>query len=477
MPPPNEQRHNASRDLNSRRYNSAIDSCVLPAILAPQDALLLSVVHQLEQSERWPIEVLRHRQMAQLGALWAHAVREVPFYGARAAPASLAGGEKDLDAWARLPVLTRAELQKNAASLRARKLPVGHAHTGTAQTSGATGTPVTVPTTSVMRLMWLALGMRDHYWHGREESGLAVAIRIFDDKLKAGYPEGVAFRDWGAPISLLHTTGPAVGLSIHTDPAKQIEFLQRHQPDYLITFPSNAAALAEFSLAGRIDLPKLKEVQLVSEALDPHVRRQVETAWSVKVTDIYSAQEVGYIALQCPEHDHYHVQSENVYVEVVGDDGQPCKPGQTGRVLVTALHNFALPLIRYEIGDFAEVGEPCACGRTLPVLTRILGRVRNMLVLPNGERRWPSLAAPFYRGIAPVVQHQIVQHDLERVEARLVVERTLTSDEEAALRAIIIERLGHPFEVSFSYPASIGRSKSGKFEEFFSAVPSIAAAQ
>ena len=76
-----------------------------------------------------------------------------------------------------------------------------------------------------------------------------------------------------------------------------------------------------------------------------------------------------------------------------------------------------------------------------------------------------------------MVQHQIVQHDLERVEARLVVERALTSDEEEALRTIIIERLGHPFKVSFEYPAGIGRSKSGKFEEFVLAVPAIGAAQ
>lgn len=459
-----------------RLFTSAIDSCVLPAIPAPENALLLAVLHQFEQSERWPADLLRDRQIAQLATVWAHARRQVPFYRDRPGPKPFAGTGLDPDAWAAVPVLTRAQVQSKAASLKAGRLPLGHAHTGTVRTSGATGTAVAVPTTSVMRMMWFASALRDHYWNERDESGRVASIRIFDDKAKAGWPDGIAFRDWGAPVSLLHRTGSAVGLSIHTDPAKQAEFLKRHRPDYLLTFPSNAAALAELALAGALDLPELKEIQLVSEALDPTVRSRIERAWGAKVTDVYSAQEVGYIALQCPGHDHYHVQAENVLVEVVDDDGRPCAPGGVGRVLVTALHNFAMPLIRYEIGDYAEVGEDCACGRTLPVLRRILGRVRNMLVLPGGERRWPSLAAPFYRDIAPVVQHQIVQHDLQRVEARLVVERALTPAEEAALRDVIVERLGHPFDVAFSYPARIERDRSGKFEEFVSAVASPAAA-
>ena len=78
---------------------------------------------------------------------------------------------------------------------------------------------------------------------------------------------------------------------------------------------------------------------------------------------MYSSQEVGYIALQCPENESYHIQAENVLVEILDDDGLPCEPGEVGRVVVTALHNLATPLLRYDIGDYAEVGSPCSCGR------------------------------------------------------------------------------------------------------------------
>ena len=82
---------------------------------------------------------------------------------------------------------------------------------------------------------------------------------------------------------------------------------------------------------------------------------------------MYSCEEAGYIALQCPQAEHYHCQSESVLVEVLDDEGRPCTPGQVGKVVLTALHNFAMPLIRYENQDYAEVGPPCACGRGLPV--------------------------------------------------------------------------------------------------------------
>ena len=122
------------------------------------------------------------------------------------------------------------------------------------------------------------------------------------------------------------------------------------------------------------------------EILEPVCRATCQQVFGVKVVDMYSSQEVGYIALQCPEHEHYHVQAENLLVEVLAEDGRGCGPGEVGRVVVTTLHNFAMPLLRYDIGDYAEVGASCPCGRGLGVLTRILGRQRNLLVLPDGRR-------------------------------------------------------------------------------------------
>jgi phenylacetate-CoA ligase len=169
------------------------------------------------------------------------------------------------------------------------------------------------------------------------------------------------------------------------------------------------------------------------------------------------------------------VQSETVLLEVLDEQGRPCAPGAVGRVVVTPLYNFAMPLLRYAIGDYAMVGGPCPCGRGLPVLDRVQGRVRNMLTAPDGGRYWPSFGSRRFREIAPIRQHQFVQKTLQRLQARLAVERPLTPEEEATLRAHILTRLPAAFEIEFVYVDEIPVSAAGKLENFISEIDGTAA--
>jgi phenylacetate-CoA ligase len=188
------------------------------------------------------------------------------------------------------------------------------------------------------------------------------------------------------------------------------------------------------------------------------------------VHDLYSSQELGMMALECPDHPHYHVQSENVLIEVLDDDGRPCEPGRVGRLVATDLHNFAQPMIRYEMGDHAVVGEPCPCGRGLPVLERILGRTRNMVRRPGGGTFWPVIMFSDYAAAAPVRQMQLVQKSLTDVELRAVAVRPMTPDEEAEVTKLVQRDLGHAFNVTFDYVDAIERAANGKYEDFRSEV-------
>lgn len=183
----------------------------------------------------------------------------------------------------------------------------------------------------------------------------------------------------------------------------------------------------------------------------------------VRVVDNYSSQEVGAIALECPESGLYHVQSESLIVEVLDDAGAPCSAGQIGRVVVTDLHNFATPLIRYELRDYAEVGPVCPCGRGLPTLARVLGRRRNMVMLPGGEHHWPLVGLHRYREVAAILQYQLVQHSLEEVEMRLVTAGgPLGQALEQRLRAIVQQALGAPVPHSLQLLRARAREEPGR---------------
>jgi phenylacetate-CoA ligase len=428
---------------------------------------------QLEQSQWWTPDALAAQQWGQLASTVEHAYHTVPFYRARFDQAGLRPDQLALpDVWGQLPILTRRDLQRAGDTLMSTDLPKDHGRRSERITGGSTGEPVRVIGTSITGFAWRVFTLRDHLWQRRDFRLKLAAIRFVDNQA-ANPPDGAMSSNWGSTTRDIHT-GPCAVLSINSTTDEQAQWLKCQDPHYVLSYPSAIVALAEYFLDRRETLPNLREVRTFGEVVEPHVRTVCKEAWNVPVIDAYSSEEFGYLALQCPDHEHYHVQSENVLVEILNDEGEPCQRGEIGRVIVTSLHNFAMPLLRYEIGDYAEVGSPCSCGRGLPVLKQIIGRQRNMFVLPNGETRWPMIDAQDIAGafddLPPITKFQLVQKTVERLEANLVVARPLTTKEEDTIRAYLQRGLGYEFEVRFCYMDDIPRSPRGKFEEFRSEV-------
>jgi phenylacetate-CoA ligase len=445
---------------------SALPDNVWPALPDAAASRVLALEFQLQQSQWWPPEVIEARQFEQLQHVLAHAQLTVPFYRQRPAAIDLRA-PLDRERWMRIPILSRQALQLNKDALLSRAVPAQHGAVGEVSSSGSTGRPFTIHATDYVSLMGHVFTLREHFWHRRNLAGKLCAIRHQDGE-SALPPAGGRLPGWGPATDVAYRTGACAVLHIRASVSEQAQWLLREAPDYLLTYPTSARELIRFFRDRGLKLPRPLELRTVSEALPADLRALAREVWNAKVVDMYSARETGYIALQCPEFEHYHVQSENLLVEILDDAGRPCRPGEVGRVVLTTLHNFATPLIRYDIGDYAEVGGPCRCGRGLPVLTRIMGRVRNMLALPNGERQWPSLRFDVVHEIAPILQLQVAQTGPNRLEVRLVVARALTAAEEAAVAEHLCNSLRHRFDIAFRYVGEIPRGPTGKFEEFVS---------
>lgn len=467
-----------SRSLPPLEVTSAVPGISWPALPGPTGAALLALLFQLEQTQWWPAERLRLAQRRQLDALLAHARAAVPFWQDRLPrdwpdPAEEAAWEA---AWQALPILRRDEIQAAEAdeAMLAHTLPPGHGEYREIFTSGSTGRPIRAVRSQLWELVWSAFTLRDHLWHRRDLKGTLAVIRE-SGAGKAAYPEGDTVEGWGFSSAALFETGRLVSLNVTTPVAQQLDWLARQDPDYLLSHPSILARLAAASREAGLRLPRLRQVIAISETLRPEARATIEAAWGVKVADVYSSREAGYLALQCPDHPRFHIQSEAVRVEVVDDTGRPCAPGEVGRVLVTPLHNLAMPLIRYDIGDAAEPGPPCPCGRGLPVLARVLGRRQNMLRLPDGERRWPLLSSSdigaLLAAAPPVRQHQVVQAATDLLRVRLAVSRPLTPAEEGAVTAWARAKFGAGFAVTVEAMPELPRTPAGKFEDFVCLVP------
>jgi len=434
-----------------------------PAAGAAPDrrALLADLVRQLERTQWLAPAEIAARQGKLLRQLVAHAEAYSAPFAARLRAAGLCADDlADIAALPRLPLLTRRDLQAAGDALFCTHLPLTHQPVRRNQTSGSTGEPVVIRTTALSRLLWEATTLRDHAWHRRDFSERLSVVR-------ATQPEYREQDDWGPPANLLHATGRCQVIPITTDIAQLLRLLEAFRPQALIIYPNVLMGLLDACRRRGRMLEGLTHIRTVGETLTDELRAAATAAFGAPVEDLYSSHEFGNIALQCPDGDGYHVMAEYLMVEIVDAEGRPCAPGEIGRLVISDLMNYATPLLRYEIGDYAEAAGPCRCGRTLPTLRRIVGRARNLIRLPDGRRHYPLVGFARFREVAPVVQYQMIQDAADAIEVRLVCERPPTADEEAALGAVIRQALAHDFRLRYRYFADrIAPGPNGKFEEF-----------
>jgi phenylacetate-CoA ligase len=438
-----------------------------PAVPGESDSAVLSLLWQLERTQWWSPDALASRQLEQATEVVRHAVDTTAHFARAIAFVPAPGTAMTPAMWSRVPIMTRQALIAAGDDLLSQRYPAAHGELHEVRTSGTTGRPVRVRASEVLVAFWRAMTVRDHLWHQRDPDSHLAAIRYAPGT--AHPPDGIEGQGWGPATAMFSADAPLSLLSIASTTAEQAAWLAQRNPAYLLVFPTVLdQLLTHFSTTGE-RLPALREVRTVGEAMEPTLRDRCRAILGVPIVDTYSAEEVGYIALQCPEHPHYHIQAERLLVEVLADDGTPCEAGESGRVVLTDLHNFATPVIRYDIGDRAEVGPACPCGRGLPVLTRIFGRTRNMLVYPDGRTIFPVFTIAC-REAARFVEMQLLQETVDLLRLRIVPEAPLTDGDRQALRAALIRSFGHAFQVEVEVVAEIPRGPSGKREEFVSRV-------
>jgi phenylacetate-CoA ligase len=459
---------NEARRLNTGdpfpQLRSRVAGVESPPLLTGAPAALAAMLGQLDRSQWLDPAVLRARQFRQLRVLAEHCAVHSPHFARRLSAAGLTPAElATVRGLGQLPPLRRQEVQSSP-DLFCNQVPPDHAPVKEARTSGSTGEPVSVRRTALTQFMWSAHIARDLIWHRRNLKGRQCAIRANVEKV-------VRFPDWGGIIGDLFETGEVLVIPITTPVSELITMIDAFRPDDLLAYPNVIAGLLDDCRARGRGFEGLKQLRTVGETLSPVLRREATEFFGATVTDTYSSEEIGYITIECPDAPLHHVMAETAIVELLRDDGTPCEEGELGRVVVTDLHNFATPLIRYDIGDYAELGPPCPCGRGLPTLRRVVGRERNLMRLPGGARRWPLFGTRDYRDVAPVRQCQMIQHSLEQMELRLVCERPLTATEERDLRAKVLTTLGHDFTLELRFfEGRLPTGANGKFDEFVCAM-------
>jgi len=237
--------------------------------------------------------------------------------------------------------------------------------------------------------------------------------------------------------------------------------LERFQPAYLSGYPSSMYVMADYYRQSGRPAPRLKAALTSAETLLHYQRRAIEETFATRVFDQYGQAEMQSFWYQC-EAGRMHAHPLAGMTEIVRPDGTPAAPGEMGEIVLTGLVNYAMPLVRYRVGDTARFGtEACSCGRAMPVVEEIGGRVDDFVF--TRERGHLGRLDPVLKGVRNIVESQLEQESLDVLRVRYVPAAQFTTEDLQQLEINLRARIGRGIHLEFECTDRIPRSANGKF--------------
>jgi len=361
-------------------YKNLVQKVFLPLSLwRSGEQAQLRYWREFEQTQFLSTDELRKLQWRRMQGLLGHAYSSCPFYRRRFREAGLTPGDlRCLEDVRRLPPLEKREIQEEGASLVARDWPRQDLIRN--QTGGSTGTPLTFYLSRDRHCSRQGATLRHNRWAGWEIGDSAALIW--------GAPRDRPSGHWWSRLRGLLLRGPFwLDTACLTEESMTAfhRTLLRRRPRIVQAYARAAVLFARFLKVRGLRPPRPHSLITSAEVLENEDRQLLEEVFGCPVFNRYGCREVSVIASECPAHDGLHVMAEGLYLEIETPRG-PAGPGQVGSILITDLLNKAMPLIRYRIGDLGEWAEgTCRCGRLLPRLRRVTGRVTDFLVGCTGQ--------------------------------------------------------------------------------------------
>lgn len=363
-----------------------------------------------------------------------------------------------------LPVLTKEIIRNNQVALTASNIP--EEKRSLANTGGSTGTPMTF--LRDRESIWLRWG-QEHYfnmWMGHdigEKAALFVAASHFDgavSRLRSRIRNATCER-------LLRFDPQNITDSYMREFA--LEYLAFRAP-MIKCFPNSLAIFADFLEREGISTHPVRTVSCTGETLYEWQRGLFTRVFGAEIFEKYGTRESGVIACECAMHSGMHVFAPGIHMDIIKPGGELALPGEAGKIVITDLFNRAMPLVRYEIGDMAVAGDGkiCRCGSPLPLVKKILGRDREIVIDVKGNPKPGYLFVEAVNELNLPAQFQIEQTERGSLVVRIANGRR--DIDTSSLRAKCLEIMGEGAKIDFEYTDEISRDPSGKYSYVISRV-------
>lgn len=448
-------------------YGSLYRALVFPAFQRFRGHRTELYWRQAELNQWKSPDELQALQWAKLQNLLEYAFRECPWYRHQFEHLGATPGDiRSVADFQRLPPLTKDAVREHQEELKAqgcRDRVYWHS------TGGSTGKPCRFLINDDSYRRRQAIRMRAYAWAGAAD-GERVLYLWGPSRPLPSLPEKVHQKLENQLLrrKILNT--------MHLGEDEIHNCIRQHEvfrPAATVGYVSSLVTVARYALQHSIPIRSPQAVITAAESLYPADRALIEKAFGCSVYNSYGSREFMNIAMECNHHEGLHVHCDNLVVECVSN-GRPVAPGDLGEFLITDLHNYGMPLIRYQIGDVGTTSmRRCSCGRSLPLMESVQGRTMDCLQLPNGK----LLLGYMFTGLllekyTELEQIQVVQTKISELVVKVVVAPHLRHKASEYLRDLQ-ERIGNDVQLRLELVPEIPKTESGKRRITISDLPPL----
>jgi len=414
----------------------------------------------LQRTQWLTSEEINNLQSERLIRLLRHTIIHVPYYRNKFKELGINIDEiKSIADLTRIPLLSKQDVRDNLYfdlfadnHRKSDMLPIS--------TSGSTGEPfITYADRTQLEMRW-ATTLRALGWTGWKPG--KRQLRLWHQNI--GMTKSQVIRERTDAFIMRREFIPAYEMDTQLI-SHMFETIKKHKPYLIDGYAESFNFLAHYVLKNNLSDVKVPAMMSSAQTLNEDTRKIIEQAFQTKLYDKYGSREFSGIAYECRHGEGYHIMAESYIVEVV-KDGKPVQPGELGEIVITDLNNYSTPLIRYRIGDMGILhnqSHKCTCGRYLPMIAKIEGRVQSMVQCLNGK----YLPGTFFSHIFKeyhfaIRQYQIIQHKLDQIEIKIVPESQYDKYVEDELIKDLGHYVGSSMKIEVTKTKNIPLTKTGK---------------
>jgi phenylacetate-CoA ligase len=364
-------------------------------------------LNSMNRRARWDLHKLEEYQIKRLNRVIRYAYDSVPFYNKRFKELGI--GPEDIkrkDDLNKLPIIRKSEIRGNLGETISKDFDINRLRM--LSTSGSTGEPLFIYLCESELEFRKAKHLRANISCGQKPRDRWVTL--------------TGPQHFGKTTILQRLVGLYVPtpISVFDDVSTQISIIENLKPDVLDGYSSSLLLLAKEVEKQNIESIKPRFIIGGAELIDSYSRKYIGKVFGVPFFDQYSSVEFERMAWQCHERKGYHIDADALILQFLDKNGEEVSPGESGEIVCTSLFNYAMPLIRYAIGDIGTPSdETCECGRTLPLMQMVEGRKDSLLLLPSGRILTPrafTLALHEFKFYDRIDKFRIVQKKLDAFE-------------------------------------------------------------